>query len=201
MIRTALARLSLLAGLCLGLPAQASSPAATVTGFHEQLLDSMNRAAKLGCAGRIGQLGPAVDQAFDLGFIAERSLRRHWKTLDDAQRAAFTVALRDSVLTTYATEFASPGAVSFSTGETETLGNGDALVHATLSPKNGAPVSLDYQLRPRDGGWRVVNVLAEGVSDLALRASQYDALIKKDGLPALMARLDSQTRQLRGRCS
>lgn len=203
MFRTVLAPLVALCLLLAAPPnAQAATgtPADTVSAFHQMLGDSMARSAKLGCEGRIAKLGPAVDAAFDLPFIAERSLRRHWKTLDESQRQQFTAALRTSVVATYATEFATPGSVSFSTGGTEPQSNGDALVHASLQPKNDAAVSLDYLLKPRGERWLVVNVLADGVSDLALRASQYDSLVKKDGLPALLARLDSQTQQLLSRC-
>lgn len=202
MLRTALAPLTVFLVLLPALPlAQATSaPADTVSSFHQTLSETMARSAKLGCEGRIAKLGPAVDAAFDLPFIAERSLRRHWKNLDEAQRQQFTAALRTSVVATYATEFATPGSVTFSTGATEPQGNGDALVHASLKPRDDAAVSLDYLLKPRGEHWRVVNVLADGVSDLALRASQYDGLMKKEGLPALLARLDSQTQQLLSRC-
>ena len=143
---------------------------------------------------------PAVKDAFDLPFIAERTLRRHWKTLDATQREAFSAALERSVITTYATEFASPDAVRFTTGKTDTMANGDAVVHATLSPQKGDAVALDYVLKSREGDWKVVNVLAEGVSDLALRATQYDGLMKSAGFPALMTRLDEQTAKLKARC-
>lgn len=202
MLRTALAPLTVFLVLLTALPlAQAASaPADTVSTFHQTLSETMARSAKLGCEGRIAKLGPAVDAAFDLPFIAERSLRRHWKNLDEAQRQQFTAALRTSVVTTYATEFATPGSVTFSTGSSEAQSNGDALVHTSLKPRDDAAISLDYLLKPHGEHWRVVNVLADGVSDLALRASQYDSLMKKEGLPALLARLDSQTQQLLSRC-
>ncbi|MBX9929919.1 MAG: ABC transporter substrate-binding protein, partial [Gemmatimonadaceae bacterium] len=37
----------------------------------------------------------------------------------------------------------------------------------------GAPVTLDYVLHDTAGEWRIINVIAEGVSDLALRSTQY----------------------------
>ena len=198
MLRTVLA-LTLLLG---ALPcSQAAGTAAdTVTRFHDSLVESMNKAPSMGCEARIAKLAPAVDGAFDLPFIAERVLRRHWKSLDESQRGQFTAALRRSVLTTYATEFSTPGSVSFSTGASDSLANGDSVVHATLTPARAAPVTLDYQLKPRGERWQVVNVIAEGVSDLALRATQYDGLMKSQGFDGLLSKLDSQTQQLRSRC-
>ena len=160
----------------------------------------MSRSAKLGCEGRTRLVQPAVEATFDLPFLAERALRRHWKTLDEAQRSRFAAALHRSVISTYATEFAAPDAVGFATGRSETLANGDTLVHSTLTPKGGSAITLDYVMKPRGERWQVVNVLADGVSDLALRATQYDSLFKAQGFEALMTRLDAQTQQLKARC-
>ena len=182
-------------------PAPASSAAAeAVSRFHLTLTDSMRRSAALGCEGRYKLMQPAVETTFDLPGIAARALRRHWKTLDETQREAFTTALRTSFITTYATEFATPGSVSFATGKSEQMANGDALVHTTLTPKGQSAITLDYVLRAQGEHWQVVNVLADGVSDLALRASQYDGLMKSDGMAALLEKIHSQTLQLKARC-
>ena len=180
--------------------APATTPTDTVSAFHATITDAMTHSAKLGCEGRLKLMRAAVDETFDLPFIAERALRRHWKTLDGSQHVAFTAAMRTSVITTYATEFAAPGAVTFATGSTEALPNGDAVVHTTLTPHDGTALTLDYVLKPRNEHWQVVNVLADGVSDLALRATQYDGLMKGEGFTALMGKLDAQTQTLKARC-
>lgn len=179
----------------------AASPTDTVEKFHNTLSENMAQSAKLHCEGRIGRLTPVVDATYDLPFIAEKALRKHWKALDDSQRKAFLETMRTSVISTYATEFAKPGAVSFTTIGSEILPSGDALVHTTLKPGvGGPPVSLDYVLKARGSDYKVVNVLAEGVSDLALRASQYDSLMKAEGFAALMTKLDAQNQEMRSRC-
>lgn len=203
MLRYCLAPIGL--ALCaLTIPATAATTAsaeAVVTALHTTLIEAMTRSAKLGCEGRLKLLQPSVDQTFDLPFVAERALRRHWKHLDSSQQQAFTAALRRSFGSTYATEFASPGSIEFATGKSEMLGNGDALVHTSLTPKGSSAITLDYVLKPHGSEWRVVNVLADGVSDLALRATQYDGLMKSQGFDALMARLEQQTQALKARCS
>lgn len=195
-LRHALLALSLMPSALLA--ADAADP---VNRLHAGLTEAMNRSAKLGCEGRIQLLGPVVDDSFNLPLIAEKTLRRHWKTLDDAQHARFTTALRTSVVSTYATEFAKANSVRFETGKTDTLPGGDSVVHARLLPAEGDPVSLDYVLKQNGERWQIVNVLAEGVSDLALRATQYDGIIKGEGFDALVKKLDSQTQAQKARCS
>lgn len=179
---------------------QPASPADTVNALHASLTEAMSRSAQLGCEGRTQLMQPAVDAAFNLPFVAQRALRRHWQTLDAAQRERLTATLRTSFVATYATEFAQAGAVSFATGATETLANGDALVHSRLTPKGRSAITLDYVLKPQGKSWQVVNVLADGVSDLALRATQYDSVMKTGGLDALQAGLDAQINNLKARC-
>ena len=48
------------------------------------------------------------------------------------------------------------------------------------------PVRFDYVLRQTNDGWRIVNVLADGVSDLALKRVEYRAILQRDGFQALI---------------
>lgn len=178
----------------------ANAPAAAINSFHAALSQAMRNSSKLGCEGRTKLLTPAVDATFDLPFLTERALRRHWQTLSAEQQLSFAKSLRNSVITTYATEFAEADAVSFTSTGSERLANGDALVHTLLAPNGSAAITLDYVLKARGNHWLVVNVLASGVSDLALRATQYDSLMRSEGFAALLAKLDTQTQKLKARC-
>ena len=47
----------------------------------------MREADNLGFAGRRDRLAPVIEGAFELPLIARASTGRHWKKLDEAQRA------------------------------------------------------------------------------------------------------------------
>ncbi len=57
-------------------------------------------------------------------------------------------------------------------------------------------VSLDYLLHETAGKWRVVNVIANGVSDLSLKRADYGAVVKAQGLESLVAKLEAQISDL-----
>jgi len=40
--------------------------------------------------------------------------------------------------------------------------------------------------------WGIVNVIAQGVSDLALKRTEYDAVISAQGIDPLIAKLDAK---------
>lgn len=180
-----------LAFLLASFTAAAAAPADTVTAFHGVLLENMKNGPKLGCAGRIEKLAPAIDIDFDLPFLAQRVLRRQWKELSDEQRKHFTETFRELVIGTYGSQFAKFGGELFTTLGTQDLADGSKLVHATLLTGDKETVNFDYVLREANG-WRIVNVVADGVSDIALRSTQYDRAYKAGGFDGLMKLLDTQ---------
>ena len=67
------------------------------------------------------------------------------------------------------------------------------MVRTRIVPVDEDPVELDYRVRGADGSWRIIDVFMNGtVSELALRRSEYSALIKREGFTALLALLDER---------
>lgn len=193
--------LCLLPSLLLGQVAfAAGTPADTITTFHDVLIDNMKNGATLKCSGRSDKLATAVDAGFDLPFLAQRVLRRQWKDLSEEQRSTFTATFRELVLITYANQFARFGGEKFDTLTTKELADGTRLVNARLTPGRGAPVNFDYVLREGNGAWRIVNVVADGVSDLALRSSQYAKIYKAGGYDGLIGQVKLQIEANRKGC-
>ena len=75
---------------------------------------------------------------------------------------------------------------------------GRELVRTVLEVNNISAdnVSLDYLLQETDGKWRIVNVVANGVSDLSLKRADYGAVIKSQGFDSLVVRLNDQIADL-----
>ena len=196
-LRSLLATTLLLSGAgALASPA----PGDVVSGFHEVLIGNMKQGATLGCSGRSSRIAAAVDGSFDLPYLASRVMRRQWKTLTPEQQTRFTTTFRDLVLATYTSQFAKFGGEKFETLATRELADGTRQVNAKLTPGSGNPVNFDYVLHDVGGQWRIVNVVADGVSDLAIRASQYDKAFKSVGFDGLLKQIESQTAANRTGC-
>ena len=203
-LRTAL--FSLVFGFFSWLPAaQAADSAAAgvVNGLHDALLNNMKHGKEYGCDGRIKHLQPVVDSSFDVPLITQAVMRKHWGELSDAQQKQLTAAFREMTVVTYADQFSGFGGEKFSVQDTQGLPNGDQLVHARLQPGSGDLVAFDYILHSgQDGNWRIINVIADGVSDLALRTIQYNKLYeqKDKGFDGLIAWLQDQIKKTRAEC-
>ena len=192
--------LALFLTLSLALPAMAAAePAAVVEKFHAALTDAMEHGAQLGCKGRVDQLAPVIAQTFDIPFIASHILRKRWDKLTPEQRTEFTTVLNDLIVQTYASNFSHPGP-KFATVETKDSGSRKQ-VRTKLTPTHDEPVTLDYFLQKSGEDWKVINVIANGVSDLALRSSQYDKVFEQSGFDGLMAKLGKQVAADRAACN
>lgn len=56
--------------------------------------------------------------------------------------------------------------------------------------RSGAqPVKIDYQMRKTDKGWKIYDIVVEGVSLVLTYRSEFDAVIKQDGIDGLIKRL------------
>ena len=194
--------LSLFFGLIFCTPAAfaAGTPADVVNAIHAALLNNMKHGKEYGCDGRIKHLQAVVDAGFDVPLIAQTVMRRHWSELSDAQRTQLIAEFREVTVVTYASNFNSFGGEVFTTQDTQSLPNGDQMVHARLQPGSGDSVAFDYILHGKDGNFRVINVIADGVSDLALRSTQYNALFEKKGFSGLMAWLQDQSKKMQANC-
>jgi phospholipid transport system substrate-binding protein len=44
-------------------------------------------------------------------------------------------------------------------------------------------------MKKKDEGWQIINIIADGVSDLALKRSEYTSILSRDGFDVLIAKI------------
>jgi phospholipid transport system substrate-binding protein len=186
--------------LSIDVPAYAAAgrpPRQVVENLHEALLDCMKRAEELGYQGRFDQLKPAVQEAFDQPFMAEKSIGLRWKKLDEANRERWVASFSRLTVANYAGRFKGH------TGEVfETLGEESApretwMVQTKIVVPNDDDVELNYRLRETDAGWKIIDVYMNGtVSELSLRRSEYSSTLKRKGFESLVAAVDEKATSL-----
>jgi phospholipid transport system substrate-binding protein len=50
-------------------------------------------------------------------------------------------------------------------------------------------VLIDYSMRKTDAGWKIYDIVVEGVSLVLTYRSEFDAVVKQDGIDGLIKRL------------
>jgi len=180
---------------------QADSAAVPVTALHEALVAAMRGGAGLGCEGRRKLLQPVVTQAFDLPFLARQVVRRDWERFSDSERSAFERALTHFTVASYAVNFSAYQGEHFETLALLPLPRDQVKLRAQLIRPGHDSISFDYLLHQAGADWRIINVIAAGVSDLAIRSAQYQSLLQARGTAGLIAWVEQQTQTLRAECA
>jgi phospholipid transport system substrate-binding protein len=184
-----------------GVPAtEADAPTKVVDALHENLISVMKDAKTLGYDGRFERLEPVINELFDIPFMAEKSIGRHWKTVDEENRAHLLATFERFTVANYAGRFTGYSGQFFETLKEQASRHGTVLVYSRLNLENGETVQLNYRLRPtKDDGWKIIDVLLNGtVSELALRRSEYSSLIQREGFAALMSAINKRIDDLAG---
>jgi phospholipid transport system substrate-binding protein len=161
-----------------------------VETLHAELLGVMEQAVELGYEGRYEKLAPVLKEHFDISFMAQKSVGRHWKSMGEDDRQRLVATFTCFTIANYAGRFDGYSGQHFETLGQEPSIHDTVVVHTRLVDPGDDPVQLDYRLRPVDGGWKIIDVYLNGtVSELALRRSEYSSLIQREGFAALIAAL------------
>ena len=175
----------------------AAAARAVVESLHRVLSDCMREADELGCQGRYERILAALDETFDLPFMARAALGSTWKKLSEEQLAEFNDLSRRLSATRYAYNFDSDGGQRFETRSERPAARGTIAVLTELVQPKDRNVRFDYRLRKAQGRWRIFDiVLDEAISELTLRRSQYRSLIKREGYAHLVETMEKKIEDL-----
>jgi len=175
----------------------AAAARGVVESLHEVLSDCMREADELGFQGRYERILAALDETFDLPFMARAALGSTWKELSEEQLAEFTDLSRRLSATRYADNFDSDGGTRFETRSERPAARGTIEVLTELVQPKDRNVRFDYRLRKVQGRWRIIDImLDEAISELAVRRSQYRSLIKREGYAHLVEAVEEKIEEL-----
>ena len=173
----------------------AELPATVVERLQQGILAKDAELAEADYLTRFAGFAALIDTTHDLAYMARITVSRGWRDMDETQHQRFVTAFRELSIATYATRFRDMAGAEFRINGQRDVSGGRVEVQTELVPAGETPVSLNYVLQQQEGGWRIINVLADGVSDLALKRSQYRQILRDDGFEALIAHLRTQTDQ------
>lgn len=176
--------------MILGGPARAAEdPGQQVDALHAVLVQAMKHGGTI--AERIAIVDDQVFALFDFETIARVSVGREWTKMQAADRARLVELLRRLSVATYADRFDKFEGQRFERQGVQNSKTG-SVVKTVIVRSNGERVSLQYYFR----AGKIFNVVADGVSDLALRRADYGSILKREGLPALFKHVEKNVADL-----
>jgi len=97
--------------------------------------------------------------------------------------------LTDLSIATYAAQFKEFGGESFQFDSSQDVKNGKLLLRYNLVAPNEKPIKFEYFVGQFNGQWHIINIVVDGISDLALKKAQYTSVIDREGFDALLNKL------------
>jgi phospholipid transport system substrate-binding protein len=149
----------------------------------------MKQGKELGFKGRYDKLDVAVKKSHDLPKIARIVVGKQWEELTPEQQTKLEAVFSELSVSAYAHNFKDFAGESFSFVSEEETGRGGVVVHTNLQIPGEKDVKFDYMMKKKDDSWQIINIIADGVSDLALKRSDYTSVLNREGFDALIAKI------------
>lgn len=144
-------------------------------------------------AQRQERLRKMADEAFDWPDIARRALATHWRERTPQQQQEFTELFKDLVQRTYLNRLdAAAGERQDIVYVDEQTQGAQSVVKTKVITKRNTQVPIDYRLHKVDGGWKIYDVLIEGVSLVNNYRSQFNDILSRSSYDQLIQKMKSR---------
>ena len=177
--------------LSLSLPAFAAEAENFVKGKHSELTELVSKAKSKDDEKK---LDAAFDAVFDYDGLAKATLKDTWEQRTPAERADFTLVLKDLVRNSYRRNIKKTlGYQVDYKGEQD--GDAGKVVRTVAHNKGNAreePVSIDYVVHQVDGKWQIYDIVTEGSSLIRNYRNQFRKVIEKKGFDELLRRMKAK---------
>jgi phospholipid transport system substrate-binding protein len=180
-------------------PTSASEITAPVEQLHAGLMSIMKAGKTVSFRQRYETIAPVIGRTFDLETILRQVVGPRWPSLPKDQQVALADAFRRYTIASYVANFDTYSGQRFDTGPAVRPVGNDRVVETRIAAPGDRVHALDYVMRQEDGGWKVVDVLAEGsISRVASQRSEIRSLLADGGGAELLVSLRQKTAELSG---
>jgi phospholipid transport system substrate-binding protein len=179
-----------------GGPALPSEPREVVAKLQSGLVDASNAYADATIEERYAALEPLILETHDLPYIARFAMRRYWGDLTEAQREQFMATFTRLSIASYAGRFQGLTEETFGISGQTDQPRGHVEISGTLEQKDGEKLTIKYVLHESGEDWEIINIVVDGVSDLALKRAEYQRVFTDTGFPGLVDYLTTQISDL-----
>ncbi len=130
---------------------------------------------------RMAEFRELFTSGFDVDLISRFVMGRYWRVAKEEERREYRQLYEDFILNTYARRFNGYSGETLDVGAVRGLGQKGAEVSSLIRRTEGPPFKVNWRLRYKDGGWRIVDIVVEGVSLAVSQRSEFTTIINNSG--------------------
>ena len=137
------------------------------------------------------------DEGFDVPGIARFVLGPYWRTATDAQRDEFTKLFETYIIHAYVVRFSAYSGQQLKITGSRPEGDNTLVNSQITGISNSPPVKVDWRVAKLDSGYKITDVIVEGVSMAVTERQEFASVIQRGGgqLEALLKALRERSGQ------
>jgi phospholipid transport system substrate-binding protein len=176
--------------------AQDLGPEELVKKITDDVLNAVQSDKELAAGNRQKAIKLAEEKILphvDFEEATRLAVGRGWKEAKPEQRARLVQEFRRMLVRTYS------NAISAYHGQTMKVqpvrmkpGDDEVTVHNQFVRPGAKPVLVDYSMRKTPQGWKIYDIVVEGVSLVLTYRSEFDQVVKQEGIEGLIKRLSQK---------
>jgi len=129
---------------------------------------------------KIVKIRSIVNEIFDYTELSRRTLGREWTKFNAPQQDEFIRLFSDLLEKTYADKLLSYSNEKVVFDKESMLREDQAEVTSNVLTADGKKIPLDYRMIRKEAGWRVYDVIIEGISLVKNYRDQFRDILAKD---------------------
>ena len=189
--------LCLVPGLALAQGATRSAADTINTFAQEGIVQILE--AKITQAEKAERFRTLFNKDFDIPAIARFVLGRNWRTAKPEEQEQFLKVFEDVIVYTWPRRFSEYNGQTLKVSDTAPDGDDGSVVNSRIVGNNAnQSFGVAWRMRLRPGeGWRVVDVIVDGVSMAITYRQEYASIIaQQGGMPGLIGQLQTRAKDL-----
>ncbi len=132
---------------------------------------------------------------FDFTRMTRLAVGRNWAQASDAQKESLTREFQTLLVRTYSTSISQYRNQTIDVKPAKIApGDKDTVVKTVVNQPGGQPIPIDYAMERTDKGWKVYDVMVDGVSLVTTYRGSFNEQVQKGGVDGLVKTLADRNR-------
>lgn len=160
---------------------------AYVDGIGKQVIDIIGD-ENIADGEKQARLRQIFTETIDFDWVGKFVLGKHWRTATPDQQQRYLANYKNFVIANYTSKFKQYSGQTFKIKSVTNVGDGDYVLKMSIQDPNPKKpdILLDYKVREEGKDYRIFDIVVEGVSLITTQRSEFDSVVSRKGLDALI---------------
>ena len=141
------------------------------------------------------KLRSVIGAHFDFADMSRSALGIHWRSLSQEQRGEFVRLFTSLMEAAYMSRIESYSGQKIEFLREREDSPGYYQVYTSIVQEGAQPISVNYRLKQTDSGWKVYDVLVDGISLVGNYRNQFNRVINSKGYDGLVEQIRMKVNQ------